>query len=184
MIIIMRNIIGVFMLLLLASCALTKKVPSYPPRYDYYSYDSYDNADFDYGRIYAIDSVDGGKSSMLDVFTPTKGDYKVVRYISYDYGPTFDDYSDSINFLLVLKLDLEGYVLDGFLCYLQTSDYPFSSFLLRTNKRIKVKDGISVKKLEFDCYRNSISDDCRDIDFLQRRMNLGIIRFQKNAKSR
>lgn len=149
------------------------------PQYEYYLYDSFENADINYNKIDSIDSFPGGKESMMNVFSPCPGSYRVVRYMSHDYGFIHES-TDSLNGMIILSVDTNNIIVDGFLVLLHLGEYPFSEFMMRTNKHIKLKSKMDISDLEFFPY--SRDKDVFELPFMQRLRYLGFLSSKKQNK--
>ena len=170
-----------FVLMSLLSCSSSKEFVM--QEYKYFYYDDYEKADIDYDKIERIDSFPGGKSSMLDVFSPCEGEYRVFRFMSPDYGYLVDDeLIDSLNGLVVLKVDSNDIILDGYCILLQQPEWPSSEYILRTNKHIKLKSDIQIDDLDFYPYSRDLS--IIDDNSIQRRRYLGFISMNKYKRNK
>lgn len=89
----------ILLLLCFSSCI------SHENMYSYYLYDQKEYADFDYQRIEHIDSVPGYKDSIFAVFEGIHGNYKIVRFMSHDYGECYPSYYDSTNNFVAFKIN-------------------------------------------------------------------------------
>lgn len=143
----------ILLLLCFSSCI------SHENMYSYYLYDQKEHADFDYQRIEHIDSVPGYKDSIFAVFEGIHGNYKIVRFMSHDYGECYPSYYDSTNNFIAFKINEKNQVVDGFLSSTHIhADYPLSYTLLRVNaKNIKIRKVNSIKKFNIQFpYSDSI----------------------------
>lgn len=162
-----------FSVFLLAGCTSCRM----PSVYKYYLLDYFNNADINYDNIDTIDYCSGGKASMMKVFSPCHGKNRVVRYMSYDYGYIHDEQKDTLNSMIILSVDTNEIIIDGFLVFLQNGEYPASDFLLRTNKHVKLKHKMKIKDLDF--YPYSRDKEAFELPFMQRRRFLGFLSSKK-----
>ena len=120
---------------------------------------------------------------MLDVFSPFEGEYRFFRFMSHDYGYLVDDeLIDSLNGLVVLKVDSNDIILDGYCILLQQPEWPSSEYILRTNKHIKLKSDIQIDDLDFYPYSRDLS--IIDDNSIQRRRYLGFISMNKYKRNK
>ena len=147
------------------------------PEYKYYLLDCFNNADINYDNIDSIDYCSGEKESMMNIFSPCSGENRVVRYMSYDYGYLSEERTDSLNCMIILSVDTNEIIIDGFLVFLQNGEYPASDFLLRTNKHVKLKHKMKIKDLDF--YPYSRDKEIFELPFMQRRRFLGFLSSKK-----
>ncbi|MCQ2210397.1 MAG: hypothetical protein MJZ34_08905 [Paludibacteraceae bacterium] len=152
----------------LLSCSSSERL------YHYYLLDERESSDIDYNAIQNIDSLTNyHKDTILAVFEPVHGEYKVVRFLSEDYVHCAADYWDNIRKIVVLKIDEKNNVVDGF----QSNDFmyesvPLSQTLLRiSNHNVKYRKRMKIKHFKFDYWSLDVdTDECEckyDQDLLE-----------------
>lgn len=155
----MRHLL-LFSIVLIFSCCSTVKQRKIEKN-DYYLLDTFLMSDFNYNDIDSIDlkSFSGGRHSMLNtVFKPIKGKFRIYRFLSYDYGITFEGHADSINTLIELKVDENNIIIDGFSYFLQNPNFPSIGDVFRLSaKGLELRNGMRVETLEFKRYIDSMS---------------------------
>ena len=121
-------------------------------RYDekclpYYLYSVTQKSDINYSMISKLDSFPIGRVKLKNEFYPVFGDYTVLRFLSFSYGQGMES-SFETNNVLILKIDENKRLVDGYLYSLQWAEVPVSQALLRiTNNKIKIKNRLSISSL-------------------------------------
>lgn len=164
------------------SCVSNQKVCEKYPRYKYYLYDSFDSSDIDITKIGLLDTMNRSLGSVLEVFSPIPGNYKVLRYLSYDYQLITIDITDSVNYVMILKVDSTNTVKDGYIVYPQLSEGLPSCNLLKVSKNTRLTSEIKVKKMKF----KHVPCDCEDqalMESLNNRKKYGIV-FSTSVKQK
>ena len=137
-----KIILFIFTLSVLSSCI----------RYDekclpYYLYSVTQNSDINYDMISKIDSFPMGKAKLNNEFYPVSGNYTVARFLSFSYGNGMES-SFETNNVLILKIDKDQRIVDGYLYCLQWAEMPVSTALLRiSNNNVKIKNKRSISSL-------------------------------------
>lgn len=111
------------------------------------------NADFNYRGIDSINWMPKGRIMMDSVFNTIKGDYTIYRFMSYTNGWLLTDLYCELNDVVVLKVDSNNNIVEGFYYYLQYPEMPSSCYLYHSNRKLKLKGKISMKELQFEQYR-------------------------------
>lgn len=147
-------------IMLMFSCRSNSSTASID-RLDFYLLDTFTMSDINYNDIDSIDlkSFPRGRSNLLNsVFKPVNGKYRVYRFLSYDYGITYENHADSINILIEIKIDENNVIVDGFLYFLQNPSFPSIGDVFRLSaKGLKLRNGMNVESLEFKRYIDSMS---------------------------
>lgn len=121
-------------------------------RYDekclpYYLYSVTQKSDINYSMISKLDSFPIGRVKLKNEFYPVSGDYTVLRFLSFSYGQGMES-SFETNNVLILKIDENQRLIDGYLYCLQWAEVPVSQALFRIeNNKIKIKNKQSVSSL-------------------------------------
>jgi len=80
-------------------------------------------------------------------FYPVPGEYTVARFLSFSYDQGMES-SFETNNVLILKIDENKRIIDGYIYCLQWAEVPVSQALFRiTNNRIKIKNRQSISPL-------------------------------------
>ena len=119
--------------------------------YSFYLYDKYENSDFNTNNFQLIDSLDYNEniSDILKVFSPVKGNYDVYRFMTHDYGFIDEMSKDSINLLLVTKVDVNGNIIESILYDLRNSPHPFSKYIRHSYKNLKLRNKMFISDFGF-----------------------------------
>lgn len=97
--------------------------------------------------ISKLDSFPIGRVKLKNEFYPVSGDYTVLRFLSFSYGQGMES-SFETNNVLILKIDENQRLIDGYLYCLQWAEVPVSQALFRIeNNKIKIKNKQSVSSL-------------------------------------
>ncbi len=121
-------------------------------RYDekclpYYLYSVTQKSDINYSMISKLDSFPKGRVKLKNEFYPVPGDYTVARFLSFSYDQGMES-SFETNNVLILKIDENKRLVDGYLYSLQWAEVPVSQALLRiTNNKNKIKNRLSISSL-------------------------------------
>lgn len=152
-------------------------------------YDVTECGDINYRGIDSINSVDAvGRSMLNTVFNTVDGDYTIYRFMSYTCGWNQIDSYEELNDIVVLKVDSARNIIEGFYYYLQYPNMPISCALYHTDKKIKLKDKIKMKDLQFElykkgefaqyrCHKPKKLKDNRTLYIKKYRMSLGVENF-------
>ena len=121
-------------------------------RYDekclpYYLYSVTQKSDLNYSMISKLDSFPIGRVKLKNEFYPVSGDYTVLRFLSFSYGQGMES-SFETNNVLILKIDKNKRIVDGYLYNLQWAEPPVSQALFRvTNNKKKIKNKLPISSL-------------------------------------
>lgn len=121
-------------------------------RYDekclpYYLYSVTQKSDINYGMISKLDSFPVGRVKLKNEFYPVPGEYTVARFLSFSYERGKESSSETNN-VLILKIDENKRIIDGYIYCLQWAEVPVSQALFRiTNNKIKIKNRQSISSL-------------------------------------
>jgi hypothetical protein len=97
--------------------------------------------------ISKLDSFPKGRVKLKNEFYPVPGDYTVARFLSFSYDQGMES-SFETNNVLILKIDENKRLVDGYLYSLQWAEVPVSQALLRiTNNKNKIKNRLSISSL-------------------------------------
>ena len=111
--------------------------------------------------ISKLDSFPIGRVKLKNEFYPVSGDYTVLRFLSFSYGQGMES-SFETNNVLILKIDENKRLVDGYLYSLQWAEVPVSQALLRiTNNKIKIKNRLSISSL-FTHKKNDANGNMRN----------------------
>ena len=87
---------------------------------------------------------------VLKLFQPVKGKYRVISFMATGYGLSFTNKKEIFHNILILKIDQNDEILDGFEYVLEWVEVPVASRLGRvTKKAVKLKKGLPLSELEF-----------------------------------
>lgn len=112
----------------------------------YYLYSVSQNSDINYDMISQIDTLPYGRVKLKNEFYPIKGNYTVARFLSFSYGYGHECQAES-NSLLILKVDSNHVVVDGFIYPLQWAEVPAKCELYRITKKKKLKNKKTITSL-------------------------------------
>lgn len=155
------NMKKIFILVLFTSYLFSSCI-----RYDekclpYYLYSVTQKSDINYSMISKLDSFPIGRVKLKNEFYPVSGDYTVLRFLSFSYGQGMES-SFETNNVLILKIDENKRLVDGYLYSLQWAEVPVSQALLRiTNNKIKIKNRLSISSL-FTHKKNDANGNMRN----------------------
>lgn len=153
-----KSILILLLLVLLSSCS--KKIY---PIYDIL--DIYNNADIDYARIDSLNNIGGGYNLINTVFLPQSGNYKIIRFLSTDYGTIFDEHDGFTHNLLLIKVDENDEIIESYLYFLENPVMPLNGYLLKSTKHIPLKNRMRIKSLKFEIPEESL--DNKHIKYLK-----------------
>lgn len=121
-------------------------------RYDenclpYYLYSVTQKSDINYSMISKLDSFPIGKVKLKNEFYPVSGNYTVLRFLSFSYGQGMES-SFETNNVLILKIDDNQRLVDGYLYNLQWAEVPVTQALYRiTSNKKRIKNKLSISSL-------------------------------------
>lgn len=121
-------------------------------RYDekclpYYLYSVTQKSDINYGMISKLDSFPVGRVKLKNEFYPVPGEYTVARFLSFSYERGKESSSETNN-VLILKIDENKRIIDGYIYCLQWAEVPVSQALFRiTNNKNIIKNRQSISSL-------------------------------------
>lgn len=108
------------------------------------------NADLDYGRIDSINQSAKGLVMLDSVFRLRNGEYTVYRFLTHSKGYLFDESGlRDINELIILKVNKNKKVVDGYYYLLQNPQMPSTCELYRETRKLRLRQKMSISKLRF-----------------------------------
>lgn len=120
----------------------------------YYLFSVTQKSDINYDMISKLDSFPMGRVKLKNEFYPVLGNYTVARFLSFSYGQGQES-SFETNNVLILKIDENQRLIDGYIYCLQWAEVPASQALVRiTNNKIKIKNRQSISSF-FTCKKNN-----------------------------
>ena len=97
--------------------------------------------------ISKLDSFPTGRVKLKNEFYPVPGNYTVARFLSFSYDQGMES-SFETNNVLILKIDENQRIIDGYIYCLQWAEVPVSQALFRiTNNKTKIKNKQSISSL-------------------------------------
>ena len=118
------------------------------------------NADFNYSKIASINEYAPGLSKLNNEFKPVKGHYTIVLYGAHDIGLYHDGENKDSYYIIMLKIDDDLNVIDGYYYPLQWSEMPLTSRLYRISiKNLSAAQSVTIKELHFKCVNDQVTEN-------------------------
>ena len=97
---------------------------------------------------------------IMKLFKPIKGKYKVILFMSANYGLSgIDDKKDISHDILILKINKNNEILDGLEYILEWAEPPYTArFVRATKKGIKLKKGLRISELDFRTFETDFQE--------------------------
>jgi hypothetical protein len=97
---------------------------------------------------------------IMKLFKPIKGKYKVILFMSANYGLSgIDDKKDIFHNILILKINKNNEILDGLQYILEWAEPPFTArFVRATKKGVKLIKGLRISELDFRTFETNFQE--------------------------
>lgn len=162
----MKKIITFLLIFILSGCIAmeekpTQGMPSKPENeLGFHLINVTTNADFNYSKIASINEYATGLSKLNNEFKPVNGHYTIVFYGAHDIGVYHNGENKDSYHLIMLKIDDELNVIDGYYYPLQWAEMPLTSRLYRiSNKNISATKSVPIQDLRFKCVNNQVTEN-------------------------
>lgn len=118
----------------------------------FYMLEKYENADVK-KDLPSVDSLNNCKQEeFLDILKPIGGRNSVYIFLCQEYVFLQEEVKDSVKVFLSVNVDSQSYIVNSQLCLLDVVGIGgFKKYILKSNKRIKFKNEMRLKDLEFVC---------------------------------
>lgn len=119
---------------------------------EYILFDKHQCSDLNYQKIDSLNSSEyqSGINLLNDIFSIKKGNFAVYRFLNFDKGMLYDEapIQEIIN-LVIIKVNTENIIEDGFYYSLTNPEMPRTCHLFRLVNKIKFKGKVDLKTMIF-----------------------------------
>lgn len=112
-------------------------------------------ADFNYGVLYGIDTIENWRSA----FESLRGKYTVYKFMAHYFGPSALGYDKEFHDILIIKTNSKNKVIDGYQYTLEWGDQRSFDLFRYSAHNVKFKNGLKLRLLKLKNPENNIPQE-------------------------